>query len=47
MDKQTILAMISTLNAVEVRGKENLDRILGCIVTLEDALKDKEEQEEI
>lgn len=28
-------SLISTLNAIEVRGKDNLDRLLGCILTIE------------
>jgi hypothetical protein len=36
MDTAVILKIVvSTLNNVEVRGKENLDRLLGCIQTLE------------
>lgn len=27
--------VISTLNGVEVKGKDNLDRLLGCINALE------------
>lgn len=27
--------LISTLNRIEVKGKENLDMLLGCIMTLE------------
>ena len=36
--KETIRAIITTLNGVEVRGKSNLDRMLACINALE-ALK--------
>ena len=31
--------VISTLNLIEVRGKENLDMMLGCIQVLERILK--------
>lgn len=31
----TIQLVISTLNDVEVKGKDNLDKLLGCILTLE------------
>lgn len=31
----TIKAIISTLNNIEVHGKSNLDMLLGCIMTLE------------
>lgn len=33
--KETIRAIITTLNGVEVRGKSNLDRMLACINALE------------
>jgi hypothetical protein len=35
MNMTRIKAVISTLNCVEVKGKDNLDRLLGCIQTLE------------
>lgn len=41
MDVETKLRMcISTLNTVGVAGKENLDRLLGVILMLEQALGD-------
>lgn len=41
MDVETKLRMcISTLNTVAVAGKENLDRLLGVILMLEQALGD-------
>lgn len=33
--KETLRAVITTLNGVEVRGKSNLDRLLACINALE------------
>lgn len=33
--KTVLDSLIHTLNQVEVRGKENLDMLLGCIQTLE------------
>lgn len=33
--RETIRAIITTLNGVEVRGKSNLDRLLACINALE------------
>ena len=33
--KDTIRAIRTTLNSVEVRGKTNLDRLLACINALE------------
>ena len=35
MDTTLIKMVISTLNGVEVKGKDNLDRLLGCINALE------------
>lgn len=40
MTEQTIKAMINTLNQMEVKGKDNLDRLLGCIMVLEKALNE-------
>lgn len=31
----TIQAVITTLNKIEVHGKNNLDMLLGCIMALE------------
>lgn len=39
----TILAVINTLNNVEVHGKNNLDMVLGCILSLEKLCKDGED----
>lgn len=30
-----IRVMKNTLNSIEVRGKDNLDKLLGCILVLE------------
>lgn len=41
--------LIATLNRIEVKGKENLDMLLGCIQTLEklkSLVKEKAEQAE-
>lgn len=35
MDTTLIKMVISTLNGVEVKGKDNLDKLLGCINALE------------
>lgn len=32
---ETIKAVINTLNHVDVRGRDNMDRLLGSIITLE------------
>ena len=39
---KTIEQLIATLNLIEVHGKENLDMLLGCILTLEQMKKDGE-----
>lgn len=39
---ETIEQLIATLNLIEVHGKENLDMLLGCILTLEQMKKDGE-----
>lgn len=35
MDANIIRCVIATLNDVEVRGKDNLDKLLGSILALE------------
>ena len=35
MDKGLLKSVIYTLNNIEVRGKTNMDRLLGCIRVLE------------
>ena len=40
--KGKIEQLIATLNLIEVHGKENLDMLLGCILTLEQIKKDGE-----
>jgi hypothetical protein len=45
---QIIKSLIITLEKVEVRGKDNLDMLLGCIKTLEkllETIKDAQERE--
>ena len=32
--KQKILEVVHTLDQIEVHGKDNLDMLLGCILTL-------------
>lgn len=44
MDVTNLLALvISTLNEVEVKGKGNLDKLLGCINALESVVQAAEE----
>lgn len=40
-----ITAVIQTLDRVEVRGKPNLDMLLGCINALERLAKELEKEE--
>ena len=41
MNKDRIAAVIVTLNKVEVHGKENLSRLLGCIQELEKMMNEE------
>ena len=38
--KETLQKVINTLNNVEVKGKANLDRLLGSIQVLESLVKE-------
>ena len=40
MDKKTLQAMYTTLNSVTVQGEENLDKLLACLQTIKQELKD-------
>lgn len=46
MDVTLIKAVISTLDVIEVKGRENLDAMLGCINALESFVQIAEIQEE-
>ena len=37
--------VINTLNTVRVSGKEDLQKVLGCILALESLIKDTEDKE--
>lgn len=37
--------VINTLNTIKVSGKEDLQKVLGCILALESLIKDTEEKE--
>lgn len=39
MNVDLIKLVISTLNDIEVKGKNNLDKLLGCINALEDVVQ--------
>lgn len=43
---QMLQMVVATLNAVEVKGKENLSRLLGCINVLESIINKEEETKE-
>lgn len=43
--RRTILNVIQTLNGVTVQGKSNLDRLLGCIIALENTVRALDEKE--
>lgn len=40
MDSTMIRIIISTLNDIEVKGRDNLDKLLGCINALESVAKE-------
>lgn len=40
-----LYALKNTLNQIEVRGSENMDRLLGCIQTIEKMIKEGKENE--
>lgn len=37
--------VINTLNTIRVSGKEDLQKVLGCILALESLIKDTEKKE--
>ena len=39
-----LYSLKKTLNEIEVRGSENLDRLLGCIQTIEKMIVDGEQE---
>ena len=41
-----LYALKKTLNEIEVRGSENLDRLLGCIQTIDRMIADGRKEEE-
>lgn len=41
-----IVGVINTLNSLEVKGKDNLDMLLGAILALEKLLDDIKEESE-
>lgn len=45
-DKNTLRAVVNTLNTIEVKGRENMDRLLGCIMALEHIMAQQEEPQD-
>ena len=45
MNKDRIAAVIVTLGKIEVHGKDNLTRLLGCIQELEKIMNEEETQD--
>lgn len=41
--KTNLVNIINTLNTIEVKGKENMNRMLGCILLLEKMVHEAEE----
>ena len=39
-----LYALKKTLNEIEVHGSENMDRLLGCIQTIEKMIKEGENE---
>jgi len=42
----SIQDIINTLDGIEVKGKDNMDKLLGCILALEAMQKAQEKEEE-
>lgn len=42
MNTELIKAVISTLDTIEVKGRDNLDKLLGCINALETVIQSTE-----
>ena len=43
MNTDLLRSVISTLNCIEVKGKDNLDHLLGCIQALESLVHSTEQ----
>lgn len=44
--KSNLVNIINTLNTIEVKGKENMNRMLGCILLLEKMAHEAEQNDE-
>lgn len=47
MDTNLIKMVISTLDCIEVKGRDNLDKLLGCINALETVVQSAEMSEHL
>ena len=45
MDKKKLQQLIRTLESIEVHGRDNLDKLLACIMFLESEVKALEKAE--
>lgn len=44
--EEKLKAILGTLEKIDVRGRDNMDRMLGCILTLEQMIHELEEPKE-
>ena len=42
--KDFLTSLLKTLNCIEVKGKDNVNYLLGCILAVENAIKQIEEE---
>lgn len=47
LNKAYLEAIVTTLNSIEVHGKDNLSKLLGCINALESILAEQEDGEKV
>lgn len=47
MNTELIKMVISTLDTIEVKGRDNLDKLLGCINALESVVQSSEIQQKL
>ena len=47
MNTELIKMVISTLDTIEVKGRDNLDKLLGCINALESVVQSSEIQKKL
>lgn len=44
--EEKLKAILGTLEKIDVRGRDNMDRMLGCMLTLEQMIHNLEKPEE-